>query len=103
LPAAVTALASPGAVATAFEAWGSNLTAPIRHLVVLDKVHAAADYGHLDLAAGRDAARDVFAPIAGFLAAADPTDPAGFLPAKLLPACRSGLTPYTRPSRTEAA
>jgi pimeloyl-ACP methyl ester carboxylesterase len=96
-------LASPGAVAAAFEAWGSNLTAPIRHLVVLDKVHAAADYGHLDLAAGREAAREVFAPIAAFLSAADPADPAGFLPTKLLPACRSGLTPYSRPAKAEAA
>lgn len=96
-------LASPGSVARAFDAWGRNLTQPVRHLLVLAKPHASADYGHLDLAAGRAVTAEVFVPIRGFLEAADPADHAAFVPPTLLPATRSGLTPYQRPPRGEAA
>lgn len=52
-------LAPPGAVRVAFEAWGGA----DKEMTVL------AGYGHGDLAIGRQAERDLFAPIERFLAA----------------------------------
>lgn len=95
-------LASPGSVARAFDAWGRNLSRPIRHLIVLGKPHASADYGHLDLAAGRAVVAEVFAPIRDFLRVDEPEQCGDFVPAALLPATRSGLTPYARSPHREA-
>lgn len=96
-------LASPGSVARAFEAWGCDHPEPVRHILVLGRPHASADYGHLDLAAGRSVVAEVFAPIAAFLSAPNPAAADGFVPPQLLPATRSGHTRYHRPTGREAA
>ncbi len=63
-------LAPPEAVRAAFLAWGraSPGAPPETRFLLLGKATGAQeDYGHGDLAIGRDAARDVFEPVARFL------------------------------------
>jgi polyhydroxyalkanoate synthase subunit PhaC len=62
-------LAPPHTVRAAFEMWGEESGAP-KKLVVLSKQNGFPhDYGHGDLAIGRDVVRDVFVPVRDFLAA----------------------------------
>jgi polyhydroxyalkanoate synthase subunit PhaC len=58
-------LAPADAIKPAFEAWGS----PDKHLFVLGTAQGySADYGHGDLAIGRNAAVEIYEPIRVFLA-----------------------------------
>lgn len=62
-------LAPPDTVRAAFDMWGEESGAP-KKLVVLSKANGFPhDYGHGDLAIGRDVVRDVFVPVRDFLAA----------------------------------
>ncbi|MBX3270309.1 MAG: alpha/beta fold hydrolase [Sandaracinaceae bacterium] len=64
-------LAPPDTVRLAFDAWGADAGAPKAMRVVGIEQGAAADYGHGDLAIGRFAEEDVFAPVHEFLAEHD--------------------------------
>ena len=64
-------LGAPGAVRLAFDAWGSESGAS-KHFTLLGAQHGhGADYGHGDMAIGKRAMAEVFAPVEAFLAAAD--------------------------------
>ncbi len=66
---AVDRLAPERAVRLAFDAWGSGHQTIDKELNVLGLAQgASADYGHGDLALGRDAPVEVFVPIGAFLA-----------------------------------
>jgi pimeloyl-ACP methyl ester carboxylesterase len=59
-------LAPPEAVRAAFDAWGRDATVD-KQLTILSKETHTADYGHGDLAIGRGATRDLYAPAETFL------------------------------------
>lgn len=63
-------IAPPAAVRAAYEAWGADEPAVDKSLTVLAAASHGADYGHGDLAIGKNLARDVFAPATAFLDAA---------------------------------
>jgi pimeloyl-ACP methyl ester carboxylesterase len=64
-------LAPPDSVRRAFDAWGAAAPAVEKSFVVLGlRQGAQADYGHGDLAIGRHARREIYEPIAEFLAMA---------------------------------
>ncbi len=66
---AVDRLAPERAVRVACDAWGRDHAKVDKALTVLGRAQgASADYGHGDLAIGRQAPAEVFAPIAAFLA-----------------------------------
>jgi pimeloyl-ACP methyl ester carboxylesterase len=61
-------LAPPDAVQAAFDMWGRKHDGIAKRIVVLGRAHGAlADYGHGDLAIGRNVKEDVFVPAAEFL------------------------------------
>ncbi len=65
-------LAPPRSVRYAYDAWGTSLAEVDKRWLSVGLEHgASADYGHADLVMGRDAARDVFRPLAEFLAEHD--------------------------------
>ena len=59
-------IAPPHAVRAAFDAWGASGDVDKSITVLAESTHGA-DYGHGDLALGKNLARDVFAPAAAFL------------------------------------
>ena len=62
-------LGAPRAVRIAFDAWGSESGAE-KHWTLLGKQNGnCADYGHTDLACGKQAPREVFEPLTAFLEA----------------------------------
>jgi pimeloyl-ACP methyl ester carboxylesterase len=63
-------IAPPETVREAFEAWGADEVNVDKTLTLLEAASHGADYGHGDLAVGRNVARDVFEPAAAFLDAA---------------------------------
>jgi len=62
-------IAPPDAVRAAYDAWGAASAGPVdKTFVVLGREHGShSDYGHGDLAIGRNAREDLFEPIARFL------------------------------------
>jgi len=61
-------LGAPKAVRLAFDAWGRDAGTQ-KHWTLLAKSEGfCADYGHTDIAAGRQAPSEVFAPVIAFLA-----------------------------------
>jgi pimeloyl-ACP methyl ester carboxylesterase len=64
-------LAPPEAVRIAYDAWGTEAGEDVdkRFVLLAESAGASADYGHGDLAIGRDAKKDIFEPIERFLAA----------------------------------
>jgi len=63
-------IAPPDAVRHAFETWGAAREGVDKRMIVLGReTGASADYGHGDLACGRDAPRDVYEPLRVFIEA----------------------------------
>jgi polyhydroxyalkanoate synthase len=60
-------LAPIAAVSAAFEAWGADVLPVDKRLVLLDVANAGMDYGHGDLAIGRQARQHLFEPVLAFL------------------------------------
>lgn len=62
-------LAPPAAVRAAYEAWGATQTVVDKTFVLLGTASgASADYGHGDLAIGKNARTEIFEPVERFLA-----------------------------------
>ena len=62
-------LAPPDSVRHAFETWGAACAGVDKRMIVLGRAAgASADYGHGDLACGREAPREVYEPVRAFLA-----------------------------------
>ena len=60
-------IAPPESVRAAFDAWGSDEKDVDKQFTVLGEKENGANYGHGDLAIGRNLARDVFTPVLAFL------------------------------------
>jgi pimeloyl-ACP methyl ester carboxylesterase len=60
-------IAPPDAVRAAFDAWGASVPGVDKAITVLSVATHGADYGHGDLAIGKNLGRDVFEPAAAFL------------------------------------
>lgn len=61
-------IAPPDSVRHAFETWGAAREGVDKRMIVLGRATgASADYGHGDLACGRDAPREVYEPVRVFL------------------------------------
>jgi pimeloyl-ACP methyl ester carboxylesterase len=62
-------LAPEYTVRAAYEAWGSEVPGLDKHFIVLSRDQGMqCDYGHCDIAFGRNAPKEVFTPAARFLA-----------------------------------
>jgi polyhydroxyalkanoate synthase subunit PhaC len=62
-------LAPEYTVRAAYEAWGRDVPGLEKHFILLSRGHGVqCDYGHCDIAFGRNAPQEVFTPAARFLA-----------------------------------